>query len=136
VASTIVVSSRLTPYYESVATIEVDRMAPNAVIGQESNQGRAASVNDSDIYLSTQVSLIKSDSVLRPVLQKFPRIRPVNQKRDAASDEAPVTLPYLTVTRPAKTYLLNIAYRSPDRVLAADVANAIAESYIKHAYSI
>src|SRR5258706_15254152 len=43
VACTIVVSSRLTPYYESVATIEVDRMAPNAVIGQESNQGRAAS---------------------------------------------------------------------------------------------
>src|SRR5947208_9581300 len=70
VSSTIIISSRLTPYYESVATIDVDRMAPNAVIGQEANQGRAVSATDSDIYLSTQVNLIKSDSVLRPVLQK------------------------------------------------------------------
>src|SRR2546425_11583870 len=59
VASTIIVSSRLTPYYESTAIIDVDRMAPNAVIGQEANPGRAVSANDSDIYLSTQVSLIK-----------------------------------------------------------------------------
>src|SRR5260370_25087726 len=89
VASTIIVSTRLTPYYESVAMIDVDRMAPNAVIGQESNQSRAGSVNDSDIYLSTQVSLIKSDSVLRPVLQEDPRIRPVTKKPDALSAEAP-----------------------------------------------
>jgi len=136
VASTIFVSSRLTPYYESTATIDVDRMAPNAVIGSEATQSRAASVSDSDLYLSTQVSLIKSDSVLRPVLQKYPRIRPVVKKRDPIGDEAPVTLPYLAVTRPPKTYLLSIAFRSPDRQLAADVANAVAESYIKHAYAI
>ena len=139
VASTIVVSTRLTPYYESTVTIDVDRMAPNAVIGQEANQARAMGGNDSDIYLSTQVSLIKSDSVLRPVVQKFPKIKPAQKpdaRRDVLGDEAPVVLPYLTVTRPPKTYLLNISYRSPDRALAADVANAIAKSYIDHSYAI
>jgi succinoglycan biosynthesis transport protein ExoP len=139
VSSTIFVSTRLTPYYESVVTIDVDRMAPNAVIGQEASQSRAVSMNDSDLFLSTQVSLIKSDSVLRPVVQKL-KIKvntpKPNAPRDPLGDEAPVALPYLTVTRPAKTYLLQIAYRSPDRAFAAEVANAIAKSYIDHSYAI
>src|SRR5580698_10162640 len=66
VAATIIVSSRLTPYYESTATVDVDRMIPTAVIGQESST-RASSMNDSDFFLATQVKLIQSDSVLRPV---------------------------------------------------------------------
>src|SRR3954465_11743221 len=45
VAATIIVSSRLTPFYESTATLDVDRMVPTAVIGQESST-RAASNND------------------------------------------------------------------------------------------
>jgi succinoglycan biosynthesis transport protein ExoP len=139
VASTIIISSRLTPYYESTATIDVDRMAPNAVIGQEANASRALSASDSDIFLSTQVSLIKSDSVLRPVVQKL-KIQTATPKADAPPDplgaEAPVTLPYLTVTRPPKTYLLQISYRSPDRAFAAAVANAVANSYIAHSYAI
>jgi len=139
VASTIIVSSRLTPYYEATATIDVDRMAPNAVIGQEANAGRAVSASDSDFFLATQVNLIKSDSVLRPVVQKLKikttTVKP-GQREDPLAAEAPVVLPYLTVTRPPKTYLLLISYRSPDRVFAASVANAIAKSYIDHSYAI
>ena len=129
VAATIIVTSRMTPFYESTATVDVDRMIPTAVIGQESS-ARASSMNDSDLFLSTQVQLIESDSVLRPVAQKlkipFAKGRP----------DAPVHLPYLTVTRPTKTYLLQISYRSPDPRFAADVANAVAESYKTHSYEI
>jgi len=71
VAATIIVSSRMTPYYESTATVDVDRMVPTAVIGQESSTARASSMNDSDFFLSTQVKLIQSDSVLRPVAVKL-----------------------------------------------------------------
>ena len=42
----------------------------------------------------------------------------------------------LKVTRPPNTYLLLISYRSPDPVLAANVANAIANSYLAHTYEI
>ena len=129
VAATIIVSSRLTPYYESTATVDVDRMVPTAVIGQEAST-RASSMNDSDFFLSTQVKLIQSDSVLRPVALKL-KIPIPPARRDA-----PVTLPYLTVTRPTRTYLLQISYRSPDPKFAADVANAIAESYKNHSYEI
>jgi capsular exopolysaccharide synthesis family protein len=129
VAATIVVSSRLTPYYQSTATVDVDRMIPTGVIGQESTS-RATSMNDSDFFLTTQVKLIQSDSVLRPVVEKL-KI-PVQRK----SPDAPITLNYLTVSRPARTYLLEISYRSPDRKFAAEVANAVADSYIQHSYMI
>jgi succinoglycan biosynthesis transport protein ExoP len=136
IAVTTFVSSRLTPYYESTATIDIDRMAPSGIIGQEAN-GARLSTTDSDTFMATQIRLIQSDSVLRPVVQKF-KLRTVaaNAKPDPFRDQAPVTLPYLTVVRPPKTYLLTIAFRSPDRSLAADVANAIASSYIDHSYRI
>ncbi len=68
VLCTVIVSSRMTPYYQSTATIDVDRMQPTDVIGQESN---ARAINDSEQFLSTQVKLIQSDSVLRPVVQQY-----------------------------------------------------------------
>jgi polysaccharide biosynthesis transport protein len=129
VASTVIVSSRLTPYYESTATIDVDRMVPTGVIGQEATSSRASSMNDSDFYLSTQMQLIKSDSVLRPVVQRLKL--PLPKRADA-----PIALRYLTVTRPPKTYLLTISYRDPDPRFAAEVANAVARSYRDYSYLI
>ncbi|MEP6715542.1 MAG: polysaccharide biosynthesis tyrosine autokinase [Terriglobia bacterium] len=135
VAATIIVSSRLTPYYESTATLDVDRMAPQSVIGQDS-AGARASVSDTDAFLTTQLQLIKSDSVLRPVAQKLKIIPPAVAAKDPSHGEAPVSLNYLSVARPAKTNLLLISYRSPDPVFAAAVANEVANSYINHSYEI
>ena len=68
VASTVIVSSRLTPIYEATASIDVDRQAPPAVIGQDAAR---MAPNDADQFLATQVKTIQSDSVLRPVAQRF-----------------------------------------------------------------
>lgn len=138
VISTVVVSSRLTPIYESTATIDVDRQMPAAVIGQDAAR---VAPNDADQFLATQVKLIQSDSVLRPVVQRFrlpgADITPLDPKFPTArAQNAPVTLRNLKVTRPPNTYLLLIGYRSPDPDLAADVANGIARSYIEHTYDI
>jgi succinoglycan biosynthesis transport protein ExoP len=135
VAATIVISSRLTPFYESTATLDVDRMAPLSVVGQDS-MGARATVSDNDSFLSTQIQLIKSDSVLRPVTQQLKIVTPIDPAKDPSHGEAPVVLPLLTVARPPKTNLLQISYRSPNRELAADVANAVAASYINHSYEI
>src|SRR3954452_2828534 len=48
VASTLVVSSRLTPIYEATATIDIDRQAPAAVIGQDASR---MAPNDADQFL-------------------------------------------------------------------------------------
>jgi capsular exopolysaccharide synthesis family protein len=47
-----------------------------------------------------------------------------------------VTLRNLKITRPPNTYLVLISYRSADSRLAADVANAVARSYLEHTYNI
>ena len=137
--ATLIVSLRLTPIYESTATIDIDRRMPTGVLGQEASE---IVNNDADQFLATQVKLIQSDSVLRPVVDKF-HLREVEKDAleeavdtSATSMEAPVILKHLQVTRPPNTYILQISYRSSNRQLAADVANEIAVSYLAHTYRI
>src|SRR4051812_44180078 len=61
---TVIISARLTPVYESTATVDVDRQTPSGVVGQEAS---ASIVNDADQFLATQMRLVQSDGVLRPV---------------------------------------------------------------------
>ncbi len=135
--ATLIVSERLTPMYEATVTVDVDRKVPTAVVGQEATQ---STQNDADQFLATQIRLIQSDAVLRPVADQF-HLRELEHTNESGADQgllidAPVTLKNLKVTRPNNTYLLLIGYRSPDRRLAADVANAIARSYVEHTYNI
>ena len=142
VIATVVVSSRLTPIYESTATIDIDREIPANVVGQDSNPQAAYGNYDADQFLATQIKLIQSDSVLRPVVQ----LLKLDERHEAGvghaqiptarAEDAPVHLTNLKVTRPANTYILLISYRSPDPQLAAEVANEIARSYKQHSYDI
>jgi polysaccharide biosynthesis transport protein len=140
VLTTFVVSARLQPIYESTATVDIDRQAPSEVVGQDST--RSTAPNDADQFLATQVKLIQSDSVLRPVAEQFHlldhegQLKKMDREKAQESARAPVVLTRLKVTRPPNTYLLLISYRSPDRNLAADAANAIATSYLAHTYTI
>jgi len=140
VTATLIVSARLTPIYESTVTVDIDRQMPSAIIGQDA--GRVP-LNDADQFLATQVKLIQSDSVLRPVAQHYHLLDfekdasdVTPEKTSEAEEDAPILLKKLKVTRPPNTYLLLISYRSPQPRLAADVANAVARSYVEHTYSI
>lgn len=139
IGSTIIVSMRMVPVYEAVATVDIDRQSPSGIIGQEANR---ATVNDSEQFLSTQVKLIQSDSVLRPVavrynlLEREAMVDRSDVHRWAAYQAAPVVLKKLKITRPPNTYLMLVTYRSTDPKLAADVANAVAQSYIAHTYNL
>ena len=68
VAATIIISARLTPIYESTVIVDIDRQTPPAVVGQEATRVPA---NDADQFLATQIKLVQSDSVLRPVDRRF-----------------------------------------------------------------
>ena len=137
VVATLIVSERLTPIYESTVTVDVDRKVPMAVVGQEATQ---TPLNDADQFLATQVKLIQSDAVLRPVVEQY-HLRESDSETDPTADQAlrldaPVLLKQLKVTRPPNTYLLLISYRSKDPRLAANVANATAKSYVEHTYNL
>ncbi|MEN6535439.1 MAG: polysaccharide biosynthesis tyrosine autokinase, partial [Bryobacteraceae bacterium] len=135
----LIVSKRITPVYESTATVDVDRQTPTGVIGEEAAR---LSTNDTEQFLSTQIKLIQSDSVLRPVVEKY-KLRDIGEDvagtprlRSAAAVDAPVMLKKLKVTRPQNTYLLQVSYRSTDPRLAANVANGVAQSYLEHTFNI
>jgi polysaccharide biosynthesis transport protein len=138
--ATYLVCARLTPLYEATAKIDVDRRVPIGIIGQEASQ--ASSGDDADAFMATQMELIQADSVVRPVAEKFNLLQRESQLEKLAKDkvrrktDAPVYLRQLKVTRPVNTYILRISYRSPDPQLAADVANAIAQSYLEHTFEI
>ncbi len=139
VLATFVVSKRLTPMYEATTVIDVDRQSPSALIGQDSM--RAAS-NDSDQFLATQMRLVTSDAVLRPVAEKY-KLLELEQQFKARSEEgrrtagnAPILLKQIKISRPPNTYLLLVNYRSPDPQLSADVTNAVAQSFLQHTYEI
>jgi capsular exopolysaccharide synthesis family protein len=137
---TYLVSSRLTPVYEAVTKIDVDRGVPTGVVGQESTQSLAT--DDSDAFMATQMEILQSDAVLRPVAERFRLLERERQTEGKSAEgirkksDAPVVLKNLKVTRPVSTYLLNVSYRSTDPQLAADVANAVAQSYYEHTFDI
>jgi succinoglycan biosynthesis transport protein ExoP len=134
--TTWIVSARLTPIFESTATVDIDRQSPAGVVGDDAAR---TALNDADQFLATQIKLVESDSVLRPVEARFDLRRQEHQSAAYSAGlgmEAPVTLKRLKVNRPPNTYLILIGYRSEDPQLAADAANAIAQSYLEHSYTI
>jgi polysaccharide biosynthesis transport protein len=135
VLATLVLSARLTPIYESTATVDIDRQSPAGVVGDDAAR---SALNDADQFMATQIKLVESDAVLRPVDEHF-QLRKQEGQAAALSpreEAAPVTLQQLKVTRPPNTYLMQIGYRSADSQLAADAANAITQSYLEHSYEI
>ncbi|HUV70440.1 MAG TPA: polysaccharide biosynthesis tyrosine autokinase [Terracidiphilus sp.] len=135
---TAIVSARLQPIYESTATVNVDFQAPSGVVGQDST---TAYIEDPDTFLATQIRLIQSDAVLRPVAEQFHLLNTNGKSSQTGAQvqekvEAPVSLGALQVSRPTGTNLLLIGYRSADPRQAADIANAVANSFLSHAYNI
>jgi capsular exopolysaccharide synthesis family protein len=130
--------------YSATAVLRLDRHSAAGAVGQEALQ--ISSINDMDAIITTDMELVQSDPVLRPVAEKYHLIDYAKQsvwrkwlggKPDAEAirraKAAPVELKGLNVTRPANTYLIRVTYRAwRDPQLAANVANGIAQSLIEH----
>ena len=120
--------------YEATAVVKVERHTAGGVVGQEASQ--VSSVDDMDQMIATMIELALSDPVLRPVVERY-KLLPVKSKNHSAASElngpAPIVLNSLKVTRVPSSYLIHISYRAHDPKLAADVANAVAQSLSEHA---
>ncbi len=142
--ATATVSVRLTREYESTATLYVDRGAAKDIVGQDSQSQSANIVNaDVDSFLASQIKLLQSDAVVRPLAEKYNLLEREKQIKPSDSREkqvyarnAPIVLKGLRITRAPNTSVIQVTYRSTDRDISTEVANGIAESYIKHIYDI
>jgi capsular exopolysaccharide synthesis family protein len=139
--ATAMVTARLKPQYQATATLYLDRSAAKNLVGQDSQSG-TANKGDTDAYVASQIQIVQSDAVLRPVREAFKlqdtaaNSTEEDRRRTAKLNAAPVRLAGLTVQRPLNTYLLQITYRSPDPALSAAVANAVANSYVDRTFDL
>src|SRR5215813_12647974 len=69
VAASFYFSTKMEKLYESTATVKVDRLPTRGVVGEEASQ--VLPNNDVDQIITTQIEQIQSDSVLRPVAEKY-----------------------------------------------------------------
>jgi polysaccharide biosynthesis transport protein len=131
-----VVTFRTTPLYESTVSMSVERRGNGA--GNE--QASAPGLGEMEQIMLTQIELIKSDPVLRPVAERYHLLDTENQFRWLDREESArlrksrIVLKRLKVTRSPNTSILRISYRASDPQMSADVVMMIARSYQKHAF--
>ena len=127
----------LPPISVGSATIAIDRQAAPETIGDN----RLLSTGD-DQFMATQQNLLQADTILRPVAERYNLLEREHQfrrywfwrysrERESPIRNAPIVLKHLKVERNPNTYLFTITYRDRDPRVAADVANAIADSYLR-----
>jgi capsular exopolysaccharide synthesis family protein len=141
----ILITVLMRPRFTATASVQIDQQAAK-VLGSEDTEP-AAQVADADRFLQTQVDVLKSRSLeLRVVdalgLQRNDDfVRAMGAKvvtpragtdPVAAKREQVLTLleNNLKVDLPRNSRVANINFTSPDRVLAARVANSFADNFI------
>src|SRR3569833_3223734 len=87
VIATAMVTARLTPLYESKASLYLDRNAAKNIVGQDSQSG-TANKGDTDAYIASQQQIVQTDAVLRPVAQQF-GLAPFADQRTAPAATTP-----------------------------------------------
>ncbi len=133
--------------YSATALLRLDRHSAPGAVGQEASQ--ISAINDMDVIIDTDIEVAQSDPVVRPVAEEYHLVdyekpasvwaRLSGSKPDAEAirraKAAPIELTGLRVTRAPNTYLIRITYRAwKNPQLAANVANGIAESLVRHVH--
>jgi capsular exopolysaccharide synthesis family protein len=132
--------SLLPPINTGSAIIAIDRQSSPEMVGDN----RPLSTGD-DQFMATQQNLLQADTILRPVAERYDLLQREHQfrrylfwfqspQKQKQIRNAPIVLKHLKIEREPNTYLLTITYRDEDAQLAADVANGIADSYLRNIF--
>ena len=122
--STAIVSYRMTPVYRATAFLRIEKRTPN-IVGIKDIYEIDTRADD---YYETQYRLLTSRTICSEVFEKLSLA-----KLDRyANDREPVAsfVDDVIVEPVSGTYLVNVSYESDNPMLAADVANAIADEYV------
>jgi polysaccharide biosynthesis transport protein len=127
IASAVVFTLQQTPIYQAAATVLIDPEPPKVVNIPEVSTDTAGSQE----YYATQYKVLESRPVVEAVIERLKlktRLPEVGGARD----------PYLALLRdliiaPLKnTRLVQVKYENPDPAVAMEVANAVANQYVRY----
>jgi len=154
VTTTALISFAMTPIYDAVARISTASYAPSGILDFKDNQQYADATSNPDLLTATDVNILQSDALALQViyglgLNNRPEFagkkRPSTVSGEAVSKSSDQDLEQedredqmisvfhsnLSVAPIPNTALIEIKYSSPDRRLAAQVANTIADTFIE-----
>jgi polysaccharide biosynthesis transport protein len=126
------------PIYDATALIAIDwQGAP------ETMRLRELLGAEKEEFMRTQETLLQTETILRPIEERYKLLERERQLRHywfwhySATKERPIRsgplkLKHLKIEHAPKTYLLTITYCDSDPQIAADVANAIADTYLRN----
>jgi len=134
-----------TPMYESVARLQIDPTHSTS-LGLDDDRDKMASI-DVDGRIKTEVTIIQSDTVAMQVMKALrlyadPNFAGKDTVQTPIKDLSELTPPQrrrlldrfkdeLTVKTIPATQIVEIGFRSPDPVLASNVANSIIDEYLQ-----
>ncbi len=148
VTAAALISLRMTPIYDATARISISSQAP-AVLNFKDNQQYDS--ENQEMIIATQVNVLQSNTLALQVARNLE----LNKRSDFAGKERPTTSGGVPVSGPPAqtqeredqligslrshlaimpvggTSLIDITYSSPDSRLAAEVANAVATTFIE-----
>lgn len=116
-----------TPIYESTCQLQIQHRPMN-VSGFQSVYDPLAGMRDLDQHVNTEIQLMQTPEVLNQAIAEL------NLDATASFETGnPVgTLARnLRISKQANTFLINVAYRSPDAAQAARIANFLGDLYVR-----
>jgi capsular exopolysaccharide synthesis family protein len=150
VTAAALISLRMTPIYDAVARVSISSQAPTSILNFKDNQQYSEPI-DQESLIGTQVNILQSNTLALLVIRNLG----LNNRPEFAGKEQPTTtggVPMsgssaqtlgredqlintfhssLNVLPVPNTAIIEIKYSSPDPRLAAEIANATANTFIE-----
>jgi polysaccharide biosynthesis transport protein len=134
VASAVIFTSRQTLVYQAAATVLIEPEAPRVVnIPEVTHEG-----GGSQDYYATQYKVIQSRPVVEAVIQQLDLKRRMPHVGHSSDPYGALVSPPngLTVDAIKNTRLVVVKFDDPDPKLAMEIANAIANQYVKYGLEV
>src|SRR5687768_9672996 len=127
VASAVVFTLRQTPIFQAAATVLIDPEPPKVVNIPEVSNDTAGSQE----YYATQYKVLESRPVVEAVIERL-KLKARLPQVGGARDPYLAVLRDLTIAPLKNTRLVQVKYENPDPAVAMEVANAVANQYVKY----
>jgi len=131
VVAAMVFTSRQTRFYQAVVTVLIEPEAPKVVnIPELTND-----LKETQEYYATQYKILQSRPVVDAVIQKL-RLKERIPRLRTAGDPYAVLASDLTIDPVKNTRLVLVKFDDSDPKLAAEIANAVADQFVRYGLDV
>jgi polysaccharide biosynthesis transport protein len=130
-----------TPIYRATAMLQITQENPAAFVSVDDKLSQFSGSDSLEKFQQTQYKILQSQSLAQRIIDglnlkdhdDFKPIQEKNKDRSKSEIESMMITSFLkrlSVNPVRNSYLVEVAYQSPDRVLSQKVINAIADEYM------